>query len=255
MTTTYIPQRALFIYAHADDIEFGVAGTAAVWARHGCQVRYILLTDSSIGSHDLTMTREKLAAIREAEQQASAEIAGAVDCIFLGQPDGQLEATMALRQELVRLIRQYRPNAVVCGDPTQFFPNDNRINHPDHRAAAQVALDAVFPSADSPLLFPELLTAGYAPHKVNYVYISSPSGEPNYYVDISETLPIKIEALRQHRSQLNDWDPAPRLQEWSANVGRKVGFAHAEAFRRITLKEPEAEESVEQKAEATRQNS
>ncbi len=255
MNGTYIPQRALFIFAHADDIEFSVAGTAALWARHGCEVRYVLLTDSSIGSHDPAMTREKLRAIREAEQRASAEIAGARECVFLGQPDGMLEATLTLRKELVRLIRQYRPNVVVCGDPTQFFPNDTRINHPDHRAAAQVALDAVFPSADSPLLFPELVAEGYAPHKVNYVYISSPSGEPNYYVDISSTFAIKIEALRQHRSQLNDWDPEPRLRDWSAGVGRKVGFAQAEAFRRITLKEPEAEESAEQKAEVTRQES
>lgn len=241
MTNLYIPQRAMFIYAHADDIEFGVAGTAALWASQGSQIVYVLCTDSSIGSHDPNMTRPQLAAIREAEQRASAAVVGVQACVFLGYPDGQLEPSLTLRRDLVRVIRRYRPNVVVCGDPTVVFASETRINHPDHRAAAQAALDAVFPSADSPLLFPELMEEGLHPHKVNYVYISYPAGEANYYVDISRTLELKIEALRQHKSQMKDWDPAPRLQEWSAMVGRKVGFAHAEMYRRITINEPQPE--------------
>ncbi|MCO5186411.1 MAG: PIG-L family deacetylase [Anaerolineae bacterium] len=235
MSNSYIPKRAVFIYAHADDIEFGVAGTAALWAKNGCEVYYILITDSGSGSHDPEMTRERLAAIRREEQQRSADIVGVKEVVFLGYTDGQLEPTLPLRKELVKWIRHFRPNVVVCGDPTTFFPNNTRINHPDHRAAATAAIDAVFPSADSHLIFPELVAAGYAPHKVNYVYISYPSQEPNLYIDISETLPLKVEALRAHKSQMKDWDPEQPLHDWSAGVGNRVGMAHAEMFRRITL--------------------
>lgn len=235
MSTPYIPERAMFIYAHPDDIEFGVAGTAALWAKNGCEVIYVVLTDGNVGSHDAQMTAEKLAAIRREEQTAAANVIGAT-CIFLGEHDGLLQPTLELRKKLVRLIRRHRPNVVVSGDPTVYFPSDSYINHPDHRAAAQLALDAVFPAAEMHLLYPDLDAEGIAPHKVNYIYISWPSQPPNLFIDISETLDLKIEALRQHVSQLGDWDPTERLKEWSSEVGAKVGFAHAESYYRITLK-------------------
>ncbi|MCB8950934.1 MAG: PIG-L family deacetylase [Ardenticatenales bacterium] len=232
----------MFIYAHPDDIEFGVAGTAARWARHGAEIVYVLLTDGNVGSHENEMTREALAQVRRQEQEAAGRVAGISQCVFLGYHDGLLEPTLALRKELVRLIRQHRPNVVVCGDPTSFFPTNSRVNHPDHRAAATAAIDAVFPASEMNLLYPDLYEVGLMGHKVNYVYVSNPASEANYYEDISETLGKKIEALRQHVSQLGDWDPEPRLTDWSRQVGQRVGFAHAEAFRRITLKEPTAED-------------
>lgn len=235
---TYIPERAMFIYAHPDDIEFGVAGTAALWAKNGAEVTYVVLTDGNVGSHETEMTAEKLAETRRAEQTAAANVAGAA-CVFLGYHDGMLQPTMELRKQLVRLIRQYKPNVVVCGDPTMYFPpGGTRINHPDHRAAAQVAIDAVFPAAEMHLLYPDLDEAGIIAHKVNYVYVSY-GRDANYYVDISETIDAKIEALRQHVSQLGDWDPEERLREWAAGTGQKVGFKYAEAFQRIVLKEIE----------------
>lgn len=238
MKNTYIPERAMFIYAHPDDIEFGVAGTAALWTKHGAEVIYVVITDGNVGSHEPDMTAEKLAEIRRAEQTAAAEKAGAT-CIFLGYHDGLLQPTMELRQKLVRLIRLHKPNVVVCGDPTIYFSGDGtRINHPDHRAAAQAAIDAVFPAAEMRLMYSELEDEGIMPHKVNYVYVSY-GRDPNYYVDISETIDTKIEALRQHTSQLGDWDPEERLKEWSAGTGKKVGFKYAEAFRRIVIKEIE----------------
>ena len=235
MTNVYIPDRAMFIYAHPDDIEFGVAGTAALWAKHGCEVTYVVLTDGNVGSHEAGMTAEKLAEIRRAEQTAAASVAGA-KCLFLGEHDGLLQPTLELRKKLVRLIRQYRPNAVVCGDPTVYFPGDDYINHPDHRAAGQLAIDAVFPAAEMHLLYPELDAEGLQPHKVNYVYVSWPSQRPNYFVDITETIDLKIAALRQHASQLGDWDPAERIKEWNNGTGKLVGFPFAESFYRITLK-------------------
>lgn len=229
----------MFIYAHPDDIEFGVAGTAAVWAAGGCAVTYVLLTDGNVGSHEDGMSAAELARIRRAEQVAAAAVVGA-QCEFLGHHDGLLEPTLELRKELVRLIRQYKPNVVVCGDPTLYFPSDTYINHPDHRAAAQVALDAVFPAAEMTLLYPDLAAEGLVGHKVNYVYVNW-GQDPNLYIDISETIELKIQALREHKSQLGDWDPAEQLKTWSAQAGARVGFKHAESFRRITLKPIEEE--------------
>lgn len=242
-SNTWIPDRAMFIYAHPDDIEFSVAGTAARWAQHGCEVAYVVLTDGNVGTHDSGLTPEALAEIRRAEQTAAARVAGAKHCVFLGHHDGLLAPTLELRKELVRLIRHHRPNAVVCGDPRAYFYGDTYINHPDHRAAAVVAIEAVFPAAEMDLLYPDLAAEGLTGHKPNYVYVST-GEDANHYVDISETIEVKIAALREHVSQLGDWDPGPRIRERAAAVGARVGFAYAESFRRMRLKEPEMEEGA-----------
>ncbi len=233
MSGAYTPQTAMFIFAHPDDIEFGVAGTAAKWARAGSRVIYVVITDGNVGSHEDGMTPERLAEIRRAEQTAAGQVAGA-ECLFLGYHDGFLQPTLELRKELVRLIRQYRPDAVVCGDPSNYFPAEDYINHPDHRAAAQAALDAVFPAAEMTLLYPDLAAEGLVGHKVNYVFVSF--GERvNHFVDITDTIDLKIEALQKHVSQLGQWNPADMIRQWAADTGKKVGFAYAEGFYRITL--------------------
>jgi LmbE family N-acetylglucosaminyl deacetylase len=229
----------MFIFAHPDDIEFGCAGTAAQWAKAGSRVIYVVITDGNVGSHEAGMTAERLAEVRRAEQTAAGEVVGA-ETIFLGYHDGFLQPTLELRKELVRLIRQYKPNAVVCGDPTNFFPSDFYINHPDHRAAGQAALDAVFPAAEMSLLYPDLAADGLTGHKVNFVYVNF-AHKANYYVDITEVIDLKIEALRQHKSQIGDWDPTERLQTWAGETGSKVGFKYAEAYWRITLQDPTTE--------------
>ncbi|MFN2137165.1 MAG: PIG-L deacetylase family protein [Candidatus Promineifilaceae bacterium] len=234
MSSTFVPERAMFIYAHPDDIEFGVAGTAAKWTKGGCQVTYVLLTDGNVGSHVDGMSQKQLAQIRRQEQTDAANVVGA-KCVFLGHDDGLLEPTLAIRKELVRLIREYQPVAVVCGDPTVYFPSENYINHPDHRAAAQLALDAVFPASEMSMLYPDLADEGLAGHKVNFVYVNWGT-ENNTYIDISDTIDLKIEALRRHESQLGDWDPEELVREWNSETGKKVGFDYAEAFRRIVLK-------------------
>ena len=239
MSHKFVPERAMFIYAHPDDIEFGVAGTAAKWIKAGCDVTYVLLTDGNVGSHQDGLSQEELAQIRRSEQTAAADVVGA-KCIFLGYDDGLLQPTLEIRKELVRLIRRHQPIAVVCGDPTLYFPSDTYINHPDHRAAAQLALDAVFPASEMSMLYPDLADEGLSGHKVNFVYVNR-GRENNLFIDISDTIDLKIKALRQHKSQLGDWDPADRLKEWSSEIGNKVGFDYAEAFRRITLKPLEEE--------------
>lgn len=233
MSQNYIPDRAMFIFAHPDDIEFGVAGTAAKWARGGCEITYIVITDGNVGSHERGMTRDQLAEIRRTEQSAAAQVAGAKGCVYLGYDDGLLEPSLTLRKQLVKLIRQLKPNVVVCGDPTTVL-HSGRINHPDHRAAATAAIDAVFPASEMHLLYSEFEEEGITPHKVNYVYISTYT-EPDFYVDITATIDIKLAALREHKSQLGDWDPEERIRQRAMQIGKQVGLKYAEGFRRVTL--------------------
>jgi LmbE family N-acetylglucosaminyl deacetylase len=228
----------MFIFAHPDDIEFSAGGTAALWAREGSEVIYVMVTDGNVGSHEEDMTQERLIQTRREEQQKAADVAGVKECVFLGYHDGLVEATLSLRKELVRLIRRYRPNAVVCMDPTALFW-ETYINHPDHRAVAKAAIEAVFPASEMRLLYPEMEAEGLTPHKANYIYVTGFGGDANYYVDITDVMDIRLEALKQHKSQFGDWDPAPMVHEWNSEAGKIVGYKYAEAFPRIMLKEPE----------------
>ncbi|MFZ0547422.1 MAG: PIG-L deacetylase family protein [Candidatus Promineifilaceae bacterium] len=241
MSKTYIPPRSMFIFAHPDDIEFSAGGTAALWAKEGGEVIYVMVTDGNVGSHEEDMTEERLIQTRREEQQAAADVAGVKECVFLGYHDGLVEATLALRQELVRLIRKHKPNVVVCTDPTAVFVSDDYINHPDHRAVAKAAIEAVFPASEMHLLYPEMEAEGLTPHKANYVYVTHSGSAANYFVDVTEVMDIRLEALKQHKSQFGEWDPTEMVQRWNSETGKKVGFKYAEAYRRITLKEPEEE--------------
>lgn len=229
-----IPVRAMGIFAHPDDAEFSVAGTVARWTQGGCRVVYVLCTDGDVGTEDSNQTREELAQIRRQEQRAACRVLGVDDVIFLGYGDGMLQPTMDLRHDLVRAIRRHKPEVVLCGDPTAFFYGDEYINHPDHRAAAQAAVEAVFPAASMPLVFPDLTDEGLAPHRVKQVYIWGTS-EPNVWEDITQTIDLKIEALRQHKSQLGDWNPTPRITQRAKDNAEGHGMQYAEVFRRMIL--------------------
>jgi len=220
----------MVIVAHPDDAEFTVAGTVAAWAKAGCRVTYVVCTDGNAGSHEPGMTRQKLAEIRRAEQRAACDILGVSEVVFLGYDDGQLQPTLELRRDLVRLIRRYKPEVVITGDPTRVFWDDKYINHPDHRAAAQAAVDAVAPASELPLLWPEV----GAPHRVRQVYIHG-NDQPNLGVEVTETIEQKIAALKQHASQMRDWDPTEMIKAWAAETGREKGLAYAESYRVITL--------------------
>jgi LmbE family N-acetylglucosaminyl deacetylase len=230
-----VPESAMVIVAHPDDAEFTVAGTVAAWAGTGCRVTYVVCTDGNAGSHEPGMTREKLAEIRRAEQRAACATLGVSEVVFLGYDDGQLQATLDLRRDLVRAIRQHKPEVVITGDPTRVFSGENYINHPDHRAAAQAAIDAVAPASAMPLLWPE----SGAPHRVRQVYVLG-NDKPNLWVDVTETIEKKIEALKQHASQMGDWDPTEMIKMWNAEAGKEKGLAYAESYRVITLERPDA---------------
>jgi LmbE family N-acetylglucosaminyl deacetylase len=237
MKENAIPESAMVIVAHPDDAEFTMAGTVAVWTQAGCEVTYVICTDGNAGSHEPGMTREKLAIIRREEQRAACTVVGVTEVVFLGYDDGQLQPTLELRCDLVRAIRKYKPQIVLSGDPSRLLSSDRYINHPDHRAGATAALDAVAPASEMPLLWPD---AG-PPHKVSEVYVYG-NDTPNVWIDITTTIDTKIEALKKHKSQLGDWDPTKRTKGWSREVGQEKGLDYAEAYRVITLARPEAEE-------------
>lgn len=230
----YIPESAMVIMAHPDDIEFSCAGTIARWTEAGAKVRYVLCTSGDVGIADDGVTREEAMRIRETEQTDAARICGVAEVVYLRERDGMLEATIELRKKLVREIRKFRPEVVICGDPTVVWAGDSYINHPDHRAAASAAIDAIFPAAGQPNLFEELETEGLTAHKPRKVYVSGWENS-DIFVNIESSIEKKIEALRAHTSQMRNWDPAPRIKEWAAQRGKGKEMAYAESFRVITL--------------------
>lgn len=234
MNSFYVPESAMVIVAHPDDIEFSCAGTIARWVQAGARISYVLCTSGDVGIAEEGMTREQAINIREEEQRLAAEMVGVKDVVFLREPDGMLQATIELRKKLVREIRRFKPEVVICGDPTIVWAGDDYINHPDHRAAATAALDATFPAAGQPHLFEELKEEGFSAHKPRKVYVTGWS-QTDLYVNISDTMDIKVAALRLHKSQMGDWDPEPRIKEWAAERAKGKEMAYAEAFRVVTL--------------------
>ncbi len=193
-------QRILVINAHPDDVDFSAAGTIALWTDAGIEVSYCVVTDGDAGGHDENIPRAEMAPLRRAEQTAAAKQVGVHDLRFLGYPDGQVEATLALRRDLAGVIRQVRPARLVCPSPER---NYQRIgpSHPDHRAVGSAALDAVYPDARNPFAFPDLLAVeGLAAWTVPEVWIAG-GPTPNHYVDITTTFSRKVAALRAHESQ------------------------------------------------------
>ncbi len=243
-STEYLPKRALSIQAHPDDQEFSIAGTLAKWAKAGCEIISVVITSGDAGSNDPKHGADykpTLARIREREQKAASKVLGIKETVFLGYPDGELEPTLALRKELTRLIRQHKPDTVVIGDPQGVFYGNGYINHPDHRAAAQAGLYAVFPSSETRLIFTDLLSEGHEPHKVKRVYVHG-AEKSDTWVDITETMDTKLEALRKHVSQLGEFDPEKMLREWAEEEGKEKGFKYAEAYK-VMLNEEEPPEN------------
>jgi len=229
------PERVLVVAAHPDDIEFGAAGTVARWISEGAEARYLLLTRGDKGSDDPAADPAVLAATREREQRAAAAEIGVVQVDFLGEPDGQVEASLRLRELITRAIRAFRPEVVMTHDPTVLFVNNEWVNHPDHRAAGMVVVDAVFPTARDPLNFPEHLAAGLDPWKVAELFLWS-TNEANQLVDIGATLDRKIAALAHHVSQFRDFAETDRwLRRGAEELGERAGYAAAEGFRRVML--------------------
>ncbi len=239
----YLPKRALCIHAHPDDQEFSVAGTLAKWAKAGCEIISVVITSGDSGSNDPSKGAEyksELANLREGEQTAANKIIGVKETIFMRHPDGELEPTIALRKELTRIIRQHKPDVVVTGNPEAWFYGNEYINHPDHRAAAQAACEAVFPSAGSRLIFADLLTEGFEPHEVKRLYVHG-TDKPDTWIDISETMDIKIKSLQQHASQIPVDEVGKWMRDWAKEDAKDKEYEYAESYRVMILKNEEAE--------------
>lgn len=234
MPPFFIPERAMAIVAHPDDIEFSCSGTLARWARAGAQISYVLCTSGEVGFDEPGLDLRQAAAIREQEQRAAAAVVGAREVIFLREPDGLLTATLELRKKLVREIRRFRPEVVITGDPTIVWANESYINHPDHRAASTAALDAIFPAAGQPNLFADLEQEGLTAFKPRKVYVTG-WGAMDLYVSIDETIEIKIAALHAHVSQMKGRDLGPRIRSWAEERAKGKEMQYAEAFKVVSL--------------------
>ena len=198
------PQKILVILAHPDDPEFFCGATLARWAKAGHEITYCLLTCGDKGDINTTLSGDDLCQRRHIEQRNAAKIIGVKEVHFLDRPDGYLVPDMDTRRAVTRAIRQFAPDILVTCDPTNLFPSETYpVNHPDHRAAGQVVLDAVFPAAGSHLFFPELLSEGYAPHQPSEVWISL-TRKPNTTIDVTDTWQTKINAILEHQSQVRD---------------------------------------------------
>lgn len=240
----YTPKIAMSIHAHPDDQEFSIGGTLAKWARAGCEIISVTITSGDSGSNDVTKDgsyKPELARLRETEQMAANEALGVKRTVFLRYPDGELQPTIELRKELTRLIRQYKPDVVLCGNPEAWFYGNEYVNHPDHRAAAQAACEAVFPSAGTRLIFTDLLEAGYEPHNVKKLYIHG-TDKPDTWVDISETIDIKVKALQQHVSQIPVDEVEKWMKDWAKVDAKDKEFKYAESYRVMKLSEEKSEQ-------------
>jgi LmbE family N-acetylglucosaminyl deacetylase len=231
----------MVLFAHPDDAEFMCGGTVARWSRNGTDVHYVSITDGSAGSNEPGVTREQMRPIREREQRAAAEVLGVAGVTFLGEVDGHLEVNLDTRRKVCREVRRLRPDVIVAPDPQRLWSGTGYINHSDHKAAGALALSAVMPDSPTRLMFPELLDEGLEPFEVPALWLVSQ--EADTFVDITETMQLKLEALRRHESQgTAESEPWVRLraEETAAQAGEAgLRMDYAESFRAFSFTEDE----------------
>ena len=228
-------QRGMVIMAHPDDAEWTCSATVAKWCAEGWEVVYVLCTDGSKGSDDPEMTSKQLVKIREEEQREAGRVLGLKDVVFLGYPDSHLEPTMELRKDLAREIRRHRPDVVITENPVRGVNDHVYAGHPDHLAAGEATLSAVFPTARDRLTFPELLDEGLEPHKVKEIWIAGGGEGSDMFVDVADHMATAIKALKAHRSQVSEKAADKYFPQGRAETAKKVGWEYAEAFRRIKM--------------------
>ena len=223
--------------AHPDDLDWAAGGTTAVWAKQGKDVYYVLTTSGESGEDHVNkqkLSRSEMADIREAEQRIAAGVLGVKEVVFLRLADGRLEPNLQLRDCLVNVLRRLRPNIVISLEPTPGAFDNFYLYHPDHRATAIALYDAIYPAAGTATYVPDP-DAGLPPHRVREVYFSG-AANPDTYVDITEAIDLKVQALTSHRSQItNPEQIAGFVREWAAKYGAQTGCAYAEAFRRLEV--------------------
>lgn len=232
-------KKILIVLAHPDDPEFFLGATLARWGGLGHEIHYCLITSGQKGSQDIYQDPDELAIIRKEEQRCAAKLLHVKNVQFLDYMDGELIPDLEMRKRIVRIIRQIRPQILVTSDPLNIFPAENRINHPDHRAAGQVTLDAAFPAAGNPMFFPELIKEeNLMPINLQELWFSIPQPEQaNLIVDMSAYFDDKVNAILCHRSQIG-----PSVEKFTemmktrwVEVDEKWQRVYLERFRRIIL--------------------
>ena len=231
---------ALVVVAHPDDAEFMCGGTVARWARRGCEVHYVVITDGSAGSNEPGVTRVQMREVREREQRAAAAVLGVRSVTMLGEIDGMLEVTADTRRKVCREVRRLRPEVVVAPDPSRLW-SGNYVNHWDHKQAGLLALTAVMPDAPTRPMFPELLDEGLEPFEVPNLWLST--NEADAFVDISETMDTKLAALAEHVSQgTAEAEPWVRKRAEELAAQSEQGFTYAEGFKALRFVDDEEDE-------------
>ena len=231
-------ERMLVVTAHPDDVDFGVAGSVAAWVKSGVEVVYCVVTDGDAGGSDRSVSRTDMAKLRRDEQRAAAAEVGVSDVVFLGYPDGRLVPSLELRRDISRQIRRVRPQRLLCPSPERWW---DRLpaSHPDHLAAGEAAVCAVYPDARNPFAHPELLDdEGLEPYTVSQLWLMA-SPEPTHAVDVTDTFGHKIAALKCHRSQVGDGaELEERIRGWLTAGAQAAGLPEgrmAEFFRAIAI--------------------
>ena len=228
-------ERVLVVAAHPDDVDFGAAGTVAAWTDAGVEVAYCIVTDGEAGGEDPSVSRAEMANLRRDEQRAAAKEVGVRSVSFLGYPDGRLEVSQALRRDVTRAVRAFRPQLVLAPSPERWWERIH-ASHPDHLAAGEAATCAVYPDARNPFAHPELLDEGLQPHAVDELWLMA-SGAQNVAVEITGTFERKIAALLCHRTQVDDPEGiVERMRAGAAAAAQDAGMPEgslAEVFRRV----------------------
>lgn len=232
-----IPKKVLVVFAHPDDAEFFAGGTLARWASEGAHITLFLLTSGDKGTGDRNLLPHLLTETREAETRAAAAQLGFSEVIFQRMTDGELEPSLALRRAIVRMIRLKQPDTLLSSDPLTRWRGNRRLNHPDHWIVASEVMNAVYPAARDHLNFPELLLdEGLDTHITRYLYLALPT-EPNLRIETTAFQQQKLNALREHRSQIKDMDGLQvrleKQQDLSLSAPQQPRYA--EYFRLITL--------------------
>ncbi len=233
------PNIVLCVAAHPDDLEFMVSGSVAKWIEGGAEVHYLICTDGGKGSEDRKIASYELTEIRRQEQRDAADILGVKSVQFLDYEDGVTEASAVLKRDIVRVIRQVKPDTVVTLDPMFLYSAArNMINHSDHRNVGLATMDAVYPLARDHLSFPELMAEGLEPHKTRELLLTMVFDNANYYVDISTTYEAKLRAIAAHVSQVDMVAASSWTDDLGREMGQRHGCTHAEPFIRISMSHP-----------------
>ena len=233
----------LVVFAHCDDAEWFFGGTVARLVAQGAEVNYVVCTDGSSGGVDLSISDAELAATRAAEQRAAADALGVEEVVFLGHHNDELTVSIELKRDLVRQIRRFRPDLVLGLAPSRVLDAPVDWSHGDHIACGEATLQAVYPEALMPRIYPELAAEGLAPHEVTEVWVPA-MGDADLYLDVTEVAETKMAAIWCHTSQNGeangdrDWLFTHRVAPWMTEAGQRIGCAYAERFRRIPIRRP-----------------